>query len=237
MAAFIAGSEITEAVIDPAVVADMWTPISGMPNVPLTLIPPVARSPEEADGGGQHPSSRHPIIFARTVSPVTRRPNNPAQDKAVGRKLEEEAERWLSRPRHRDVGERGKQDLAPRNDYSSRAIARRSVVAGRGRPIARWRPVIFLRPRISFGRTTQRPNTSPNSGTRSRAFAAADNAADDGAYGRSFDATLQHCPGRRARPTSDAQRLSSPAKMRASVHISWNSSLNACNRISRSHQK
>jgi len=43
--------------------------------------------------------------------------------------------------------------------------------------------------------------------TNRRAFAAANNAADDGAYGRSFDATLQHlCPGRRARPTTDAQQ-------------------------------
>ena len=39
VAALVAGSEITQAVIDTAIVADVRPPISGMPNVPLPLIP------------------------------------------------------------------------------------------------------------------------------------------------------------------------------------------------------
>jgi hypothetical protein len=44
--AFIAGAGITEAIVDTAVVADVRSPISRMPNVLLALIPPVAWSPD-----------------------------------------------------------------------------------------------------------------------------------------------------------------------------------------------
>ena len=75
IAAFVAFAEITEAVIDPAVEADVRAPITGMPKVGAAAKRPIARSPEQARLRCNHPSTRHPVISIRSVSPVAGSPN------------------------------------------------------------------------------------------------------------------------------------------------------------------
>src|SRR5262249_60056328 len=47
IAALITSAGVPEAVVDAAVITDMRPPISGVPNVPGSLIAPVARSPQQ----------------------------------------------------------------------------------------------------------------------------------------------------------------------------------------------
>jgi hypothetical protein len=50
--AFVAGTDVAEAVVDSTVEADVWTPISGIPDIKPVRPTPIAWRPEEADFGG-----------------------------------------------------------------------------------------------------------------------------------------------------------------------------------------
>jgi hypothetical protein len=45
IAALVTDAGIPEAIVDAAVIADMRSPISGMPNIMATVIPPITGSP------------------------------------------------------------------------------------------------------------------------------------------------------------------------------------------------
>jgi hypothetical protein len=62
IAALITRAGVPEAVVDAAVITDMRSPISGVPNVPRTLKAPVARSPQQTHSGWEHPGAGHPVI-------------------------------------------------------------------------------------------------------------------------------------------------------------------------------
>ncbi len=75
VAAFIAVAVVAVTVIDPAIEAYLRTPISGMPEEGRAAPSPVARRPQKADLGGQHPRSGYPEIAFITIRPVTWSPN------------------------------------------------------------------------------------------------------------------------------------------------------------------
>jgi hypothetical protein len=62
IAALVTRAGVSEAVVDAAVITDMRSPISGVPNVPRTLKAPVARSPQQTHSGWDHPGAGHPVI-------------------------------------------------------------------------------------------------------------------------------------------------------------------------------
>jgi len=51
ISALVTDAAITEAVIDAAIISDVWPPISGVPNINPTIVGPIARRPE-------HPNTR-----------------------------------------------------------------------------------------------------------------------------------------------------------------------------------
>jgi hypothetical protein len=52
---------VAETVVNAAVEADVWSPISGMPGVDAIAPAPVAGGPEQADGRS-YPGSGHPVV-------------------------------------------------------------------------------------------------------------------------------------------------------------------------------
>jgi hypothetical protein len=50
--AFVADSDVAVTVVDSAVEADVWTPISDIPDIEAIRPTPIAWRPEEADFGG-----------------------------------------------------------------------------------------------------------------------------------------------------------------------------------------
>ena len=91
----VASAGITEAVVDAAVVADMRPPISGVPIIAATVIPPITGSPNS----GQQPAEE-PRCQVPSNNHLPRTPNNlvsicsPGPDTAAARKAEEAAERY-----------------------------------------------------------------------------------------------------------------------------------------------
>src|SRR4051812_15442922 len=75
IAAFIAFTEITEAVIDAAVESNVRAPIAGVPKICAAVPAPVTRGPEQARLGCDHPSAGHPVVSIGSVSPVAGSPN------------------------------------------------------------------------------------------------------------------------------------------------------------------
>jgi hypothetical protein len=73
--ALVAVTGITEAVVDATVKAHLRTPISDMPDEGRTAPSPIARCPQKADLGGQHPRSGHPEIAIITIRPVAWSPD------------------------------------------------------------------------------------------------------------------------------------------------------------------
>jgi len=65
---------ITEAVVDAAIISDVWPPVSGVPSVNATIVAPVAGSPHQPDHRWQHPGTGYPVIVILPVGPVARRP-------------------------------------------------------------------------------------------------------------------------------------------------------------------
>ena len=71
----IAGAHVTESVIHAAVETDVRSPVTGMPEVGAFMPSPIAGRPEQADGRGRRPCSRHPVVALRAVGPVAGGPN------------------------------------------------------------------------------------------------------------------------------------------------------------------
>src|ERR1051326_4149164 len=74
ISALIAGATVAISVVDSAIEANMWTPVTGIPGIVISIPTPISRGPEHARGGGHHPSAGHPEIALITISPVARRP-------------------------------------------------------------------------------------------------------------------------------------------------------------------
>src|SRR5208282_1430189 len=74
--AFKTDTEITEAVIDPAVEAYVRPPVAVIEDKSVAAPAPIGWCPQEADFRRHHPSARHPVVIADIVivGPVTGRP-------------------------------------------------------------------------------------------------------------------------------------------------------------------
>jgi len=75
IAAKIAGSDITEPVINTAIKADMKAPVPMVEPIPATIETPVRRSPESAIVRRRAPDSGNPVVATSTPTPVTGRPD------------------------------------------------------------------------------------------------------------------------------------------------------------------
>src|SRR5213075_2715414 len=69
-----ANAGVAEAVVDSAIVADLRSPVAGVPEI--EAVPsPIPWSPEQADFRWLHPSARNPEVAVRTVSPIAWSPD------------------------------------------------------------------------------------------------------------------------------------------------------------------
>src|ERR1700733_10138839 len=73
--ALIAVTEVAEAVVDPAIPADLGSPISVVEDKAAAPPTPVAGSPQEADFWSLNPRPWHPVIIVITPGPVSRNPD------------------------------------------------------------------------------------------------------------------------------------------------------------------
>jgi hypothetical protein len=73
--ALIAAADITVAVIDAAVVANVMTPIPVVPAIATVVISPVGRGPKRTHKRRNYPCAGYPIIAGGRVRPVPRGPN------------------------------------------------------------------------------------------------------------------------------------------------------------------
>ena len=95
VSALVADPAITEAVIDAAVISDVRPPVSGVPSVDATIIPPIAGCPQQPDSqvGAPRfrvPSNSHPHRRPSSLASICSR----GLDRAAARKQEEPAERY-----------------------------------------------------------------------------------------------------------------------------------------------
>src|ERR1700728_3519709 len=74
IAAPIADTTVAEAIVDPSVETDSWTPVARLPDVAATRPPPITGSPQQPDSGRLDPCARYPVVACRTISPVSGRP-------------------------------------------------------------------------------------------------------------------------------------------------------------------
>jgi hypothetical protein len=74
ISAFISTAHIPKAVVDPAIEADVRTPIAVVPVIATAPEPPIGRSPKGTKIRGNNPHARHPIIARGRISPVTGSP-------------------------------------------------------------------------------------------------------------------------------------------------------------------
>jgi hypothetical protein len=74
IATLISNANIAEAVVDSAVVSDIRGPIPVVVAVHTAGKPPISRRPQIADLWGLRPSSGHPIVALRSVTPISWRP-------------------------------------------------------------------------------------------------------------------------------------------------------------------
>src|SRR5216683_5689808 len=74
ISAFIAGTDIAEAIENPAIETHLWSPVTGIPNISFGLPDPISRSPKHPDRG-EYPGARHPIVSIISIGPISGRPN------------------------------------------------------------------------------------------------------------------------------------------------------------------
>ncbi len=74
VAAEEADADVTEAVVDASVEANMGTPVAVMECVAATVVAPVRRRPESTVVGGSAPYAGHPVVAIGTPCPVAGRP-------------------------------------------------------------------------------------------------------------------------------------------------------------------
>ena len=70
----IAVADVTESVVDPAIVADVLTPVAAIEPVVVMPVAPVARGPQGALIGSLHPHARHPVIAWLRITNLRIRP-------------------------------------------------------------------------------------------------------------------------------------------------------------------
>jgi len=75
VAAKIAGSDVTEAIINTAIKADMKAPVSMVKPIATAIVTPVRRCPQSAIVRRRAPNTRNPVVAAVTPAPVTGRPD------------------------------------------------------------------------------------------------------------------------------------------------------------------
>src|SRR5262249_6788033 len=76
VAADVTDAEVAEAVVDAAVETYVWAPVSGVPYVHAVRPSPVARRPQRANEGRDHPIAGYPVITSIDVpSPVAGHPD------------------------------------------------------------------------------------------------------------------------------------------------------------------
>ena len=71
-----ANAEVAEPVVDAAVVADVISPVTGVPVVKAAIPPPVAWGPQGANEGRRNPRARDPVVAVWSIGPVTRSPDH-----------------------------------------------------------------------------------------------------------------------------------------------------------------
>ncbi len=96
---------IAAAVINPAVITAMVSPITGMENKGASAPTPVTGCPIESHRWWQHPGPRHPIIAIGTVSPIARGPHIAVT--GTSRLGVDRKNRWSNIDRHKDRREGG----------------------------------------------------------------------------------------------------------------------------------
>src|SRR5271166_6293061 len=70
-----AGAEVTVAIVDAAVEANLRAPIPFMPEVPAAGEAPVTRGPKKSCAGRKNPVSGNPVVAIVAVLIVARRPD------------------------------------------------------------------------------------------------------------------------------------------------------------------
>ncbi|AOB39933.1 hypothetical protein BBB43_14720 [Bordetella parapertussis] len=75
VAAYVAEADVAIAVVDAAVKADVRTPIAAPPPVVAGIVGPVARRPQRARVGRQHPDAGHPVEPQGVERPIARHPD------------------------------------------------------------------------------------------------------------------------------------------------------------------
>ena len=101
LAAEEADAAVAESVVNPAIEADVRTPVAGVPSVSATRKSPVAGSPQKANTRRMHPDAGDPVVACVTVGPIAGGP-----DKARGgqRGLDVDGQRRRSKAdRDKDV--------------------------------------------------------------------------------------------------------------------------------------
>src|SRR6266478_1622517 len=75
--AFVAEAAVTEAVINAAIKADVFTPVSAVPKVSLVSPTPITGSPQESNPRRDDPGSRNPVVILIlvVVGPVAGSPD------------------------------------------------------------------------------------------------------------------------------------------------------------------
>jgi len=74
ISAFIADAEVAKAVVDTAIVADVWTPIAAVKAVAIVVVAPVAGGPKSTLVGSLDPDAGYPVITALRPGPVSGSP-------------------------------------------------------------------------------------------------------------------------------------------------------------------
>ncbi len=75
VSAIEADAEVAEAVVDASVIADVGAPITGVPEVAVVAVAPVARGPESSGVWSENPGALNPLITVSCPCPVTGGPD------------------------------------------------------------------------------------------------------------------------------------------------------------------
>jgi hypothetical protein len=68
-------TEETKSVVDAAIVADLRSPITGMPHIKTVAPAPITGRPVHSRLRRRHPGAGNPVVAVRPVGPVTRLPH------------------------------------------------------------------------------------------------------------------------------------------------------------------
>jgi len=71
VAALITDADVTESIVNAAVVADMSAPKAVVVAIPAADEPPISRRPQEADDRRLRPDARHPVVTLGSIAPIS----------------------------------------------------------------------------------------------------------------------------------------------------------------------